>query len=102
MRTGPIQILPLKPCGDAGIWTRGLLHAKQALYRWATSPAVELAALKDVMFPGRYFLPFEVTISSYYLAADKFFNIVRRTDSTKIDMKLIRFYQLISSHGSVA
>ena len=38
MRTGPIRILPLKPCGDAGIWTRGLLHAKQALYRWATSP----------------------------------------------------------------
>jgi hypothetical protein len=25
--------------GDNGIWTRGLLHAKQALYHWAISPA---------------------------------------------------------------
>ena len=32
------QLLHENSCGDAGIWTRGLLHAKQALYRWATSP----------------------------------------------------------------
>ena len=35
-----------KVSGDAGIWTRGLLHAKQALYRWATSPAVKTLELK--------------------------------------------------------
>ena len=37
-----------KPRGDAGIWTRGLLHAKQALYRWATSPMSINLVLKGV------------------------------------------------------
>ena len=31
----------IKITGDAGIWTRGLLHAKQALYRWATPPIMK-------------------------------------------------------------
>ena len=29
-----------KRCGDAGIWTRGLSHAKRTLYHWATSPCI--------------------------------------------------------------
>ena len=37
-----------KSRGDAGIWTRGLLHAKQALYRWATSPMSENMVLNVV------------------------------------------------------
>ena len=42
------DILTEKSRGDAGIWTRGLLHAKQALYRWATSPMSEHLVLNVV------------------------------------------------------
>ena len=33
-----------KKSGDVGIWTRGLLHAKQALYHWATPPTDNVVA----------------------------------------------------------
>ena len=52
MRIPSFIHLASKPCGDAGIWTRGLLHAKQALYRWATSPAVEKCLLNVEMILG--------------------------------------------------
>ena len=52
MRIPSSKRLASKPCGDAGIWTRGLLHAKQALYRWATSPAVEKCLLNVEMILG--------------------------------------------------
>ena len=58
-----------KKNGDVGIWTRGLLHAKQEIYHWATPPTDTILALPLIYTPNRHHklsIPLSYTPNRHY------------------------------------